>query len=67
MTWHSKARCLDTTLKVDWLARPLIEQLLDCAICPVRQQCLDDAIASRATGVVRAGVTIGTRPIAANA
>ena len=49
---------------VGWLDQPTMAQLIDCAGCSVRAECLDYAMATRATGVVMGGWTLGVRPIA---
>lgn len=63
MGWQARAVCRDKGLVIEWLTLDELAQVADCARCPVRQECLADAITNRATGVVRGGVVIGGRPL----
>lgn len=58
--WHALAVCRGD---LAWLSRGEVEQLADCAACPVALQCLQQAITDRATDVTMGGVVIGKRPL----
>ena len=49
---------------VAWLDQPTADQLADCAMCMVRTECLDYAVATRATDVVMGGYRLRRAPIA---
>ena len=58
--WHALAVCRGD---LAWLGRDEVDQLADCEVCPVALQCLQQAIADRATSVTMGGVVIGKQPL----
>ncbi|MFJ4676919.1 WhiB family transcriptional regulator [Kitasatospora sp. NPDC088783] len=59
--WRLKALCAGDPQPDDWFAPPRIaahrRALAICGSCPVRSECLDDAVACRTTEGIRGGVT----------
>ncbi|QKW20592.1 WhiB family transcriptional regulator [Kitasatospora sp. NA04385] len=59
--WRLQALCARDPQPDDWFAPPRIaahrRALAICQSCPVRSECLDDAVACRTTEGIRGGVT----------
>ncbi|MCA1229947.1 WhiB family transcriptional regulator [Saccharopolyspora sp. 6M] len=60
-TWHERAACADDPEPVDGGHWRIEQARRLCGGCPVRRECLADAIAWETRSATRAATTVGTR------